>query len=177
MKNLLKSKKILAAFAVILCMTATTGLAIAYFNDYEDASGGATLHLEGKTELEEGSDEANKEIVIRNTGEMNMIVRVAIYGSDKYMTISHKNGDANAWAKIGDFYYYKEVLLPGQTTPQIDAQLKAEWKGKEPDYDFEITVVHESAPAVYNGEVLVTPVGWDDISSIISPAPLTGEGE
>ena len=171
------NKKILAAFACLLCLLVSVGMTVAYFSDYEDASGGATMHLQGRTELGEGSDHANKNIVIKNTGDMNMIVRVSITGSEKYMTISHENGDETAWAKINGFYYYKKVLKPGEQTPQIDALLKAEWKGQEPEYDFQVIVNHESAPAVYNGENLVTPEGWDDISDVIAPAPLPGEGE
>jgi len=177
MKKLKTNKLIIMIIAIALCLSVSGGLTLAYFSDYEEASGGATLNLGGGTELTEGSDKANKNIVIENVGEANMIVRLAIFGEDQYMTISHKNGDESAWKKIGDFYYYKKVLRPGEKTPQIDANLKVEWKGEEPDYNFEVTVVHESAPAVYNGETLATPSGWDDISEIIAPAPLTGEGE
>ena len=72
-----------------------------------------------------------------------MIVRVSITGSEKYMTISHENGDETAWAKINGFYYYKKVLKPGEQTPQIDALLKAEWKGQEPEIKGEITTIQE----------------------------------
>ncbi len=177
MIKLIKNKKIIAAFAVVLCLSVSCGAAMAYFSDYEEAAGAAVVQLGGETQLEEGNDHANKNIVISNTGDTNMIVRLQISGSPKYMTISHEHGDASAWEKIGDFYYYKKVLLPGETTPQIDANLKAEWKDKEPgfdDYDFEILVVHEAAQAVYNGQTLVTPQGWADISNVIDAAPIKG---
>lgn len=175
MKKMNKAK--MALFAFVLCLSVSVGATLAYFSDYEEASGGATLNLGGGTELTEGSDHANKHIVIENVGDANMIVRLAIFGADQYMTISHENGDESAWEKVGDFYYYKKVLRPGEKTPQIDANLKVEWQGEEPDYNFEVTVVHESALAVYNGKTLATPSGWDDISDIIAPAPPAGEGE
>ena len=47
------NKKILAAFACLLCLLVSVGMTVAYFSDYEDASGGATMHLQGRTELGE----------------------------------------------------------------------------------------------------------------------------
>ena len=76
MKKNSLNKKILVAFACLLCLLVSVGMTVAYFSDYEDASGGATMHLQGRTELGEGSDHANKHIVIQNTGDMNMIVLI-----------------------------------------------------------------------------------------------------
>jgi predicted ribosomally synthesized peptide with SipW-like signal peptide len=176
-------KKILVIFALVLCLSVTVGVSMAYFSDYEDASGGATLNLGGKTELEEGNDHSKKDIKIKNTGETNMIVRVAILGEGvQYFKEGNPSYDTDDWAVAKDsqgvtWYYYKKVLKPKQETSVINAEMKFDWKGEEPDYSFEITVVHESAQAVYNGEKLATPDGWDDISEVIAPAKLPGEGE
>lgn len=172
MKKKANKKILIAVIAAALCLGVSVPATMAYFSDYEAASGGAVMKLGGQTEIEEGNDQADKAIVIENTGDTNMVVRMAIYGPEKYMTISHDKGDASLWEKIGDFYYYKKVLLPGEKTPQVDAKLKVEWQGTKPDYNFQITVVHESAQAVYNGRELATPAGWDDISQIVAPAPL-----
>ena len=171
MKQRLTKKTIAALLAVLLCLSVSIGTAVAYFSDYEEAAGAAVVNLGGQTELIEGEDEANKHIVVNNVGETNMIVRVAIYGADEYMNVSYSTDD---WQKIGDFYYYKKVLLPKETTSPIKADLKIEWQGEEPDYNFDVTVVHEAAQAVYNGQTLVRPQGWDKISDVIDPAPLKG---
>lgn len=175
MKQRLTKKTIAALLAVLLCLSVSIGAAVAYFSDYEEAAGAAVVKLGGQTEMTEGEDEANKHIVVKNTGETNMIVRVALYGAEEYMNVSCNTDD---WAKIGDFYYYKKVLLPEGSEPNatspIDANLKIEWQGEEPDYNFDVTVVHEAAQAVYNGQKLITPKGWDDITNIIDPAPLKG---
>ena len=164
---------ILAVFAIVLCLSVSVGAAIAYFSDYEEASGGAVLGLGGETQLTEGSDAANKHIVIENTGETNMIVRLAIFQND-YLTV--KLEQAADWKQVGDFYYYTKVLQPGDKTSAVDANLKTEWKGDEPEYDFDVTVVHESAQAVYNGEALAVPEGWDaEGVSAITPAPVSGK--
>ena len=174
MKKMNKAK--MALFAFVLCLSVSVGATLAYFSDYEEASGGATLGLGGQTEITEGSDEANKHIVISNTGETNMIVRLAIFQND-YLTVTlEKSGD---WEKVGDFYYYKRVLLPGEDTSAVDADLRTSWKGEEPEYDFDVTVVHESAQAVYNGEGLAVPAGWDEkgVAAIAIPEVQGKEGE
>ena len=163
---------ILAVFAIVLCLSVSIGAAIAYFSDYEEASGGATLNLGGETQITEGSDAANKHIVITNTGDTNMIVRLAIF-DNKYMTVTL---DESYWKKVGEFYYYQKVLEPGEETSPVDADLKIEWKGKEPDYSFDVTVVHESAQEVYNGKTLVVPAGWD-AEGVNSIATETASGE
>ena len=169
------SNKILIVFALILCLSISVGASLAYFSDYEEASGGATLKLGGKTELTEGDDHSQKDIVITNTGETNMIVRVAIMGEGvNYFTEGNPSYSKDDWTTKTDsngvtWYYYKKVLEPGKSTSDIKAKMAFNWKGEEPNYSFEITVVHESAQAVFNGRTLATPNGWDDISKIISP--------
>ena len=171
MKQRLTKKTIAALLAVLLCLSVSIGAAVAYFSDYEEAAGAAEVKLGEQTELTEGNDGDNKHIVVKNTGETNMIVRVAVYGSDEYMDVSYSKDD---WQKIGDFYYFKKVLLPQESTSAIDATVKTEWQGKKPDYDFDVTVVHEAAQAVYDRDKLVSPEGWADISNVIAPAPMKG---
>ena len=175
MKKHLTKKSILAAAALVLCLSVSIGSAMAYFTDYEDARGGAVLHLGGETEIDEGSDTRNKHIVIRNTGETNMMVRVAIFGNEneKYMSVT----PAADWITGNDgFYYYGSTLKPAEQTSVIDAVLKTEWqKGEDhPDLDgMEITVVHESAQAVFDNtsQKLIIPAGWDQAAAgKIAPA-------
>ena len=175
------NKTTLMIFALVLSLSVTVGASLAYFSDYEEASGGATLNLGGKTELSEGEDTSEKDIVIENTGKTNMIVRVMIAGEGvKYMSNppEYKTSD---WEKVkeGDieWYYYKKVLEPGQKTSDILAKMEFSWQGEEPNYNFEITVAHESAQAVYNGKTLAAPEGWNqDIVKAI-PLPETNSGK
>lgn len=182
MKKMFKNKLIPMVIALVLCLSASIGFALAYFSDYEEAAGGATLHLGGRTELDEGDKTDAKHIVIKNTGDeaglqTDMIVRVAIFG-DEYMQPLDFNGHADDWYKPeGDeFYYYKHILKPGESTPEITATVKTSWgEGEtEPPFDFEVTVLHEGAQAVYNGDTLKTPQGWNkDAVSEIEIEPIT----
>ena len=169
MKDILKNRFILTIFALVLCLSLSMGIALAYFSDYEEASGGATLNLGGITELTEGNREDGKDIVIENKGKTNMIVRVAVYGAEEYMNLTAPKD----WKKAGDFYYYQKVLTPGEKTSTIVANVKQEWSGKTaPAFDYEVTVVHESAQAVFDGKKLARPdKTWDSgaVASIAIP--------
>ena len=94
-----------------------------------------------------------------------MIVRVAIFGSE-YMQTLDFNGHAEDWIKPDgeDFYYYKYILKPDDSTPEIIAAVKKSWGSDEtePSFDFEVTVLHEGAQAVYDGDTLRNPQGWNE---------------
>jgi len=170
MERISQRKIVMLIIAAALVLLVSVGVTFAYFSDYEEASGGATLKLGGETEMTEGEDSASKHIVVENTGDTNMITRVMIFDNE-HMTVTLENEKDWHETKIegGKCYYYTKVLKPGEKTSAIDAELSVEWKGEEPEYNFDVTVIHESAQAVYNGKTLVTPEGWDNISKIISP--------
>ena len=176
MKRIIKTTMIV--FALVLILSVTIEGTLAYFSDHEQASGGATLNLGGKTELYEGEREDAKEVVISNTGKTNMIVRVGIFGPDEMQAPSYNR---NLWEKIGDYYYYKKILAPGEDTSDavITAEMKFKWEGEEPDYEFEVTVVHEGSQALYDDDALVVPDGWDEagVAAIEIPEVTGKEGE
>lgn len=176
------SKKFMIIFALVLCLSVSIGASLAYFSDYEEASGGATLDLGGKTEMSEGDDHSQKDITISNTGKTNMIVRVAIMGEGVKYFKKAPAYDKNDWVTDTDsngvtWYYYKKVLMPAETTSDILAKMEFSWEGEEPDYTFEISVVHESAQAVYNGQTLAAPDGWNQSIVKAIPLPDTNSGK
>ena len=161
------NKTTLMLFALVLSLSVTVGATLAYFSDYEQASGGATLRLGGQTKLTEGDAEDQKNIKIENTGETNTIVRVGIYGPDG---MDDPIMDPEKWklsSKDG-MYYYLKVLKPGDSTEanSLIAHMNFHWTAEEddegnlevPDYYFEVTVVHEGAQAIY-----------DDNNSLVAP--------
>ena len=98
-------KPVLAALALVLCLSAAVGGAMAYFTDYEDAQGGAVIRLGGQTEIDEGSDTRNKHVVITNTGETNVIVRAAVLYS--FTTSEAFTAMFTFWAEA-----YVAVVMP-----------------------------------------------------------------
>ena len=154
-----RRSKILLACGIGLIMMITGSIGtLAYFTDYEDAEGGAVIQLEGETELHETPEDDKKTIWIENTGDCDVIVRVAIYGS----FLGKVEADEKDWVKDGEYWYYKHILEPGQSTSEIVAHVDVE-AAKEAEHDFEIIVVHESERVSYDGtpeNKVVKPEGW-----------------
>lgn len=142
MKNITLSKKLLV-IAIALSLLVSTGLTLAYFSDYTKTEGKASLALTGKTEIEEKFEGNNKLITIHNTGDIDMVVRVQVFGPDG-MTISGDKWEEN---KENGFWYYEDAIPPKGASSVLEAVVGD--VPVDPDNDLEIIVVHESAPAVY----------------------------
>ncbi len=157
MKRIFNKRTMILVLLAVLVLS--TGVAYAYFTDYEQARGGAVINLNGQTKIEEDADEARKIITISNTGDTDVIVRVAVYGD----FISNVEYSTTDWTKDGDFYYYNKILPAGQTTTSsITANIDTE-KAKAAGHDYEIIVVHESSRVLFDGTEannVVKPNGW-----------------
>ena len=117
MKAVFKKLSLLVV-TLVLVLSVSVGLTMAYFSDYTPAKGGELLVLGGQTEIEEHVTDNSKDVTIHNTGETTVLIRVGIFGPDK-MDVQY---DESAWEKDGTFYYYKKALKPGEATSE---QLKA----------------------------------------------------
>ena len=153
-------KKTLGMAAAALALTAavSAGSALAYFTTYTQAAGGTALQLGfAQTIPQEEVDNWTKHVTVQNTGEAPCMVRVrAFTGSALEGQLSY-SGDN--WSPAGDgYYYYSQVLEPGDTTPDV-LDIYIDHTGKEED--FNVIVVQECAPVIYdeNGQ----PAGdWDN---------------
>ncbi len=163
-KTMNKVTKIIACLALLACtflVCEKTGITGAYFSDHTEAKGSVPLILSYKTELNEIDDEGNKNIGIKNTGEIDVIIRVRLFGVDALPegTVSYEY-DEDLWVLEDDgYWYYKKILPAGE---QTEAGLKVIVDpDKAPEEDFEITVVVETERVVYETETtLVKPDGW-----------------
>ena len=153
-------KSFIAFLAAAMLVVSTVGFTTAYFSATSDAAGSARVALGSQTTIDEGTSETAKEIVIKNTGETDVIVRVAFYGPDKLVIENTDN-----WNKVGDWYYYKSVVPVGGNTgtPKLTAKLGdlSDKELAELGDSLQVTVVHESAPVVYKGSSIKVPEGWD----------------
>ena len=161
MKTVKRSKVYLLVIALVLVLSMTVGLTMAYFSDYTEAKGGIKVALGGETTIHEKQNDDNKVISIKNTGDTDVIVRVAVYGPTA-ITYS----ESADWEKSGDYVYYKKVLPVGATTSEI----KASWDvPADLGDDYNVVVVQESDQAVYdeNGEIVkpVTTPAWAIVPS------------
>jgi len=155
----ISKKTITLAISLILCFAVSAGITAAYFTDYESAKGGAVLNLSGQTRLEETMSGNNKNIVIRNTDETDMIVRVKVIGDEDRLTVT-----GTGWIKGDDgWYYWNKILRGGKSEAERDETsiLRASITVAADEVTTDFIVVHEASRTVYDGSALAVPNGWD----------------
>ena len=156
--------------AAALGMTAalTIQSASAFFTTYVSAGGSGTVSLGAQTELHEGDvTNMTKHIVIRNTSQTNdCFVRVKVFYAENF-EVSYSGPDKNTdeeakWYQKdnGDgYWYYRPVLGSGESTDMLDAKIEVP---EEFDMDsFNVVVIQECAPAVYDADGNPDPDCWD----------------
>ena len=156
----MKINKIISYSVVfaLVCLVAFTGIKTcgAWFSDYKELSGDASLKLSHQTSItEEIDDNSNKHVTITNTGETDVVVRVKLFGGSYVKITAGEN-----WKLSDDgWYYYEKVLTPREVSTEIFAEVK---KSEAPDYDFDVVVILEAERAIYDGDQLIKPVeSWD----------------
>ena len=158
-------KRFIALLAVMMLIITSIGVTAAYFSDIDEAEGVAMLNLKGETKIKEG-DKDFKQIVVTNTGKADLLVRVKLFGVDKnIMNVTIPSG----WAAGDGGWYYFKTILPGDQSPQATtgAPIEVKLKEKLPEKElaalgdsFDVTVVHEATPVVYDKGKLVIPDDW-----------------
>lgn len=163
------SKKVLIGLvAAALCVAALTGTALAYFSDKTTASGEHPITLGYSTEINEEMDDLDKSISVVNTGQTEVMVRVQLFYSNANgvtVTVAGANGwteevDAISGAHV---WYYDRVLAPGSSTPVLKATVKADLEQLPTNFD--VIVVSQSSPAVYDADGNPYGYDWTDAST------------
>lgn len=155
----INKKTIILALSLILCFSASVGVVTAYFTDYEAAKGGAVLNLSGQTQLEETMSGNNKDIVIRNTDETDMIVRVKVIGDETKLRVS-----GSGWIQGANGWWYWSKILKGSKVESERGEtsvLNANVTVAAGEAASEVIVVHEASRTAYDGDKLAVPDGWD----------------
>lgn len=163
-KNKESYKRALFALLVaVLILAVAPRLTTAYFSDTDEGEGQAVINLNYQTVIEEGDSNVEKNIVITNSADgAPVMVRAYIFGpTTMTVTCSPK------WEKRSDgWYYWTEILDPGDSTTENKLKAVVDTTNLTPAQiielgdEFNITVLHEAAPVVYNGDNIVLPDGW-----------------
>ena len=156
-----RRKTILLVVAMMLVLSLTVGLTMAYFSDYTTAKGGLTVTLGGRTTIHEQQNDDNKVITIENTGETDVIVRVAVYGPTE-ITYS-----GEGWIQSGDYWYYDSILPVGGTSEPLTAKWEVP---ADLGDDYSVVVVQESEMAVYDGNGDIVKPETDPAWAIVPSA-------
>lgn len=159
MKKSLNKKTLgLAGAALFLTAGLSVGSAMAYFTTYTQVSGGVSLSLGTTSTIpEETVEDWTKHVTIENTGDIDCFVRVRAFAGSQYQNSLVYSGEN--WSLAADgYYYYSEILSPGETSGELLIAID----NMESNQSFNVIVVQESAPVIYdeNGN----PTGdWDHI--------------
>ncbi|MBQ6401451.1 MAG: hypothetical protein IJI20_04105 [Firmicutes bacterium] len=150
-----RKRTFLLAFALALMVAvaaAQVPATLAYFTDVDRAEMNGVVDLAWKTEIHEKVVDNNKHVTIENTGDTDVVVRVAVYAGTN-VSVSGED-----WTSKDGWWYYGKILAPGETTSELLAEVIA---ADMPQTDFNIVVVHESSRVVYeNNTTLKKPAGW-----------------
>lgn len=148
MRSVMK-RNLIFVIATVLVLSLSAGFASAYFSDHEAAQGAATIHMGGQSKIVEEVDENSKSVQIENIGDTEIVVRVAIYGPTNM-----KIEASDEWTKIGDYYYYKKVLKPGDPGEKTtEGSLVASTQfpaGQDMGDQYQVVVVQECEQAHYD---------------------------
>ena len=151
---------LLAFTAAALVLTANVGSADAYFTTYVEAQGGAVVHLEDETHIQEDVNGWVKHLTVLNKeGSDPVYVRARAFCGSQYELIYA----GNDWLAADDgFYLYKGIVEGGKTTTELTITVK----GEEKKNSFDVTVIYESIPVQY-----------DEDGNTLNPVVKTESGE
>lgn len=143
-KNRLLCSICAGALAVCLIAGARADMSTAYFTAYDSVNGGKTVTQVSKTAINEEVDGFTKTVSVTNTGNIPCYVRVKFFaGSEISLEYS---GDG--WTLRDDGYaYYGPEVAPGDTSGELVAIVVPP---EEYEEDFNVIVVEESTPVLYN---------------------------
>lgn len=136
------------AVALVVSLGAAAGTAWAYYTDTNRASGMIAFNYEPNppsTEVKEEQKGLNKVISVKNTGEVDAMVRVKIFAPDiDGVTTEIKAGEGWTQAVEGNkegWWYYTSPIAPGAFTSEI--KVNVEIKNPKDVPAFDIVVVQQ----------------------------------
>lgn len=146
----------IVAIAAVLATVAIAGTAYAYFTAYTQANGGHTLELGYSTEITEDVTDGVKTISMKNTGDIDVKVRIQIfYGSGINNSIAVVIPDADGWTKTGDnMWEYDGVLAPDANTSDLKVEVRVADGVDDPSSvdlsNFDVIVIGQTSPVYYD---------------------------
>ena len=170
MKYFRKISTILTSIAIVLVVAAGVQSSYAYFTTYAESEGGETVRLVHSEEIYEEVEDLSKSIRITNNAEKSqpVFVRARAYVGSMFEEYFSYTPDAG-WSDGGDgWWYYEEVLDPGESTSTLVAALSEIPEELMNAYQnkVNVVVVFESTLALYEyqGDGIYKPFAyWGDV--------------
>ncbi len=147
-------QKILLTCALIMLVSAGIRPALSYFTTYVEAKGKVSISLEENGRIEERVEELKKSISITNTGEPAVYVRVQAFVAEKFKENEKYSSESGKWIDGKDgWWYYSDPVAPGAATDVLDyeiTKLPEDLLNNPGQYGFNVVVVYETAPVIYD---------------------------
>ncbi|WP_296010718.1 hypothetical protein [uncultured Adlercreutzia sp.] len=147
--HFIKRTAAVVAVALVVSLGAAAGTAYAYYTDTSRANGMLSFKYDPNppsTEVDEQPAGLNKVISVRNTGDVDAMVRVKVFvPSIAGVTVEFPDAAANGWTQqVNDngegWWYYTSPIGPGESTPSFTAQVTI---ADSVDQPFDIVVVQQ----------------------------------
>ncbi len=141
---------LLFGLLAVMIFSARIDKAWSYFTTFATAAGGYTVHLGDNTTVNEEFSNWQKHIAIKNeAGAKPVYIRARAYcGADYELTYSDESGK---WTPASDgFYYYSDPVAGGETANELLVNIGNVPEEVESIKDFNVVVVYESIPVLYN---------------------------
>lgn len=175
-KHIAKKGALAAGLAVALTLGIGAGTAFAYYTDSDHASGMISFSYDPEpptTEVEEYPTDGVKTVSVKNTGEVDAMVRVKIvhptFPESWGVTINYEdNALAAGWvndvlgrdaqgndtANTENWWYYPEPLSPGEVAPafKVEVTVKDAADQRIPAFDVVVLQQCTSAKGFVEGE-------------------------
>lgn len=150
----MKMKSILLLTLMVAVIMGTIGGTVAYLVTSTDPVKNVFTPSEVTTEIEEKVDDGRKsKIIVKNTGDVDVWVRVAIIGNyvKDGQVVGAWNGtvsyNSTKWTEGEDgYYYYSEVVKVGSQTENLLSE-GISFETRDDGSHLEITVIHQSIQA------------------------------
>lgn len=167
-KHLAKRGAAALAIAVALTMGTAAGTAFAYYTDTTHAQGMISFSYDPNpptTEVEEYPVEGQKTVAVKNTGDVDAMVRVKVFypefpdswgvdirivpseeGAEWTQDVTGVDAAGNPTPNSEGWLYWPHPVEPGETTPTFTVQVTLK-DGSTFNQPFDITVVQQCASA------------------------------
>ena len=134
-----KKKLILAVTGCLLISILTIGGTLAWLTDQEQVKNVATIgnvniEINEEWEPEDGLNivpdvDITKKPSVKNIGANPAYIRAKVVFSDSYyndyVELDYNLNDTNGqWFRNGDYYYYNQIVIPGESTTPLFTQFK-----------------------------------------------------
>ena len=163
-----KMRYAVMALAVAAVMTAGLGQAWAYFTTYAAAEGGYTINLGDRTEITEHFLDWKKTVTVTNDqGAAPVYVRVKAFGPSTH-PLTYEGG---GWTAGEDGYYYYGNPVPGgESTGPLEISIGniPEHKDPEDGDTFNVIVIYESTPVLYDKDGNALPADWNATLDVVT---------